>query len=182
MEPNIDKRSGYTYDPIIKQYDTNFWKTTTGSNPAMSSTVLRITSASIASFIQHIYADVEFSINVPTTPSAGEAKHWGLRSPATDNLGAMYFEIAGAVFTCVSIDDTGSSQTTTLTWSAYQATQTVFRIIWEAGMIIFKINGVTVATHTSKVPSHALPLRVVNGDADNTDIGYIAVRRAAAIV
>jgi hypothetical protein len=176
-----DKRDGYTYDPIIKQYDTTFWKTTTGT-PAISSNLLRLNASAIASYLQHIYADVQFSISVPTTPSAGEAKHWGLRNPSSDNLGAIYFEISGATFSCVSKDDSGNSETTTLTWSSYENTQTVFRIIWEPGQIIFQINGTTVATHSSKVPNHALVLRVVNADADNTDIAYIAVRRAAAIV
>src|SRR3972149_5269962 len=107
-----DKRDGYTYDVVIKQYDTTFWKPTTGT-PTVASNKLRLTSAAVASYLQHAYGDYEFALNVPTTPSSGEGKHWGLRSPATDSLGAAYFEIAGAVFTAVSVDDGGTAQTTT---------------------------------------------------------------------
>ncbi len=182
MELNFDKRDGYRYDCVIKQYDTVFWKTTAGA-PAMSSTKLRLTSAAIASYLLHKFGDFEFGLNIPTTPSAGEAKHWGLRTPATDNPGAAYFEIAGAVFTAVSIDDGGNVQTTTLTWdAAYTAAETKFRIIWEADIVRFMINGSIVATHVTRVPRNELPLRIVNADADNVDLGYVEVRQAASIV
>ena len=178
---NKDKRDGYVYDPIIKQYDTTFWKTTTGA-PAMSGSVLRFTSAGVASYLQHIFADVEFSLNVPTTPSAGEAKQWGLRNPSGDNLGAAYFEITGAVFQVVTVDDGGTSQTTAVVWSAYEAAATEYRILWDPDRVVFYVNGTIVATHTTRVPSNALSLRILNSDADNTDLSYVAIRRAASII
>ncbi len=181
MENDVSKRSGYIYDPVIKQYDTAFWKTTSGT-PAISSTVLRFTSAAAASYLLHKFGDFEFAFNVPTTPSAGEAKHWGLRAPSTDTQGAAYFEIAGAVFTCVTCDDAGTAETTTLTWSAYQAAATKFRILWEADRVQFMIDGSIVATHKTRVPSNALPLRIVNADADNCDLSYIKMRHVGEIV
>lgn len=180
MELHLDRQDGYVYDPVIKQYDTAFWMSTSGT-PAISGTKLRFTSAAAASYIQHIFADIEFSLNVPTTPSAGEAKHWGLRSPASDLLGAIYFEIAGAVFTCVSKDKAGNTKTTTLTWSAYENADTKYRIMWGREHIVFLINGVVVATHTV-APDEALPLRIVNADADNTDLAFVKVSKAAAII
>lgn len=176
-----DKREGYVYDVIIKQYDTSFWKSTTGT-PAVSGTKLRFTSAAAASYLQHIFADVEFALNVPTTPSGGEAKLWGLLDPSSNRLGGAYFEIAGAVFKAVTYDYGGTVQSTTLTWSSYEAVETFFRIKWEADQVRFLINDVVVATHNTRVPSQALALRIINGDADNTDLGYVAVLRAAAVI
>lgn len=176
-----DKRDGYRYDPVVKQYDSSFWKTTTGV-PSMSGNVVRFTSAAAASYIQHVYADIEFALNVPTTPSGGEAKHWGFRSPSSDQGGAAYFKIAGSAFTAETVDDAGNAQSTALTWSAYEATVTYFRIIWDADGVRFLINGVAVAYHATRVPQQALPIRIVNVDADNTDLTYVMVRRAAAIV
>lgn len=177
-----DKRDGYVYDPVIKQYDTAFWRTTTGT-PAMSSTVLRFTSAGVSSYLLHLFADVEFSLNVPTTPSAGEAKQWGFRNPSGDNLGAAYFEITGATFRVVTVDDGGTSQTTAVTWTAgWEGAATEYRMLWDADRVIFYVNGTIVATHTARVPSNALSLRILNSDADNTDLSYLAVRRAAAII
>ncbi len=181
METKIDKRDGYIYDVVIKQLDSTFWKTTAGS-PSIASNKLRVSAAAIASYLLHKFGDYEFAITVPTTPSSGEAKHWGLRSPAEDDIGGAYFEIAGAVFTAVTLDDGGNKQTTTLTWSSYQAAETKFRIIWDADRVIFMIDGTIVATHTTRVPSNALPLRLVNVDADNTDTGYFLVRQAGAII
>lgn len=177
-----DKRNGYTYDVIIKQLDSAFWRTETGT-PTISSNKIRLTSARISSFVQHLYGDYEIALNIPTTPSSGEAKTWGLRLPGTDSLGAIYFEIAGAVFTCVSIDDGGTSETTTLTWNSYEGSETKFRFTWEPGRIQFLIDGVVVATHTVRVGTNALPWRIDNSnDSDSTDLGLVIVRRAAAIV
>lgn len=181
MERSLDKRDGYIYDVVIKQFDTAFWKQTSGTS-SVASNKLRNNNAAIASYLLHKYGDYEFGLNVPTTPSAGEAKHWGLRSPATDNIGAIYFEISGATFRVVTIDDGGTSQTTTVTWSSYEAAETRFRFLWDEDRVIFYINETIVATHTTRVPSNPLPLRIVNSDADNTDLGYVEIRQAAAII
>lgn len=180
MEYNVAKRDSFIYDFIIKGYSTVDFKATTGT-PAASGNYLRLNAAAVASYILYQYGQFEFSINVPTTPSAGEAKHWGLRAPATDNVGAAYFEISGAVFTAVTKDSFGNTQTTTLTWSAYENKQTLFKIVWENGLVHFFIDGVRVATHT-KAPSFALPVRMVNVDADNTDVAYISFKEVGSII
>ena len=181
MEQNDkDKRDGLIYDVIIKGYDLGFFKATTGT-PTVSSNKLRLTSASVSTYLLFKYGDYEFGLNVPTTPSAGEAKTWGLRAPGTDTLGAAYFEITGATFRAVT-KDRSTTKTTTLTWSAYENAETLFRIVWEPDRIQFLIAGVVVATHGVNLPEGPLPIRITNGDADNTDLGYIAVRQAASIV
>ena len=176
-----DKRDGYTYDVIIKQNDTTFWRATSGALTVVSNK-LRFNADSAASYLQHMYGDYEFALNVPNTPSGSEARHWGLRLPGTDSIGAIYFEIVGSVFQVVSRDDGGTAETTVVTWSSYEATETLFRIIWEPGLIQFLIDGVIVATHNVRIPSNALPLRIVNIESDNMDLGYVSVRRAASIV
>ena len=61
-----DKRDGYIYDVIIKQYDSQFWKTTTGT-PAVSSNKLRFTSAAAVSYLLHQYGDSQ-----PDAPTSHE--------------------------------------------------------------------------------------------------------------
>lgn len=179
---NIDEWEGFIYDVIIKQFDTAFWKQTTGTT-TVSSNKLRNNAAALASYMQLIYADIEFMINMPAAPTAGDARHWGLRSPATDALGAAYFKIAGAVFTAETTDEFGNTKSTTLTWSAgYTTTDTKFRIRVGKEEVTFYINDVVVATHTSAVPHIALPIRISNTNADNMDMAYLDVRRAAAII
>lgn len=186
MENNTgreNRQDGYTYDVIIKGYDTSYIKATTGT-PTVSSNKLRLNATSIATYILHRFADLEIGLNVPTTPSSGEAKTWGFRTPATDQGGAAYFEITGATFRAVTKGDDGTSKTTTLTWSAYEGVETKFRIKWTASQVIFMINGAVVATHSADAtnPTATLPIRVTNADSDNCDIGYFLVREAAAIV
>lgn len=176
-----DKRDGYVYDVIIKQFDTYFWKQTTGTS-TVASNKLRCNAAALASYLQHKYGDFEFGLNIPTTPSSGEAKHWGLRLPSTDHVGAAYFEISGATFRVVSVDSGGTSESTTVTWTSYENAETKYRIVWRPEAVQFYINGVIVATHTTRVPLGPLPLRIVNADSDNVDLGYVVVRQAAAII
>lgn len=181
-----NKRDGYTYDCIIKGYDTTFWKATTGT-PAVSTNYLRFTSAAASSYLQHIFADVEFKLNVPVKPTAGDARSWGLRNPSGDTLGAVYFDISATVFSLKVVDNSGTVTSTTLTWvdGTYSATATAFRIRWEKDQIIAYINGTIVATvsaPTTGIPENALALRIVNGNADNMDLSYVAVRRAASII
>lgn len=183
---NRDKRDGYLYDPIVKAYDTTFWKTITGT-PAMSTIYLRFTSATAASFLQHIYADFEVLLNVPVKPTAGDARYWGFRNQATDALGAAYFDISGTAFTAKVVGDDGTVTSTTLTWNdaAWSAHAIPFRIRWEAQDVNFYINGSLVASisaGTNKIPNNALEVSIKNGVADNMDMTYMAIRRAASIV
>ena len=100
-----------------------------------------------------------------------------------DDLGAMYFEISGATFQVVSKDDAGTSETTAVTFTTgWAGADTKYRIRWEPDQIIFYVNGTVVATHSTRVPSHALAIKILNSDADNTDLEYVAVKRAASII
>jgi len=182
-----DKRDGYIYDPALKGLDTSFWKTISGT-PAITgsgaSSKIRLNAAEMATFLQHEYADIDFLVNVPVKPTAGDSRHWGFRIIGSTNPGAAYFDITGAVFTAKSVDSYGNAQTTTLTWSdpLYTATETNFRINWDKDTIFFYINGSIVATHVTNIPYTALPIDIKNGNSDNMDIGIVNVRKAAGII
>ena len=182
---NQNKRDGYVYDPIIKGYDSSFWATTTGT-PAMSGTVLRFNASAASTYLQHEYADVEFDMTVPAVPTSGDVRTFGLQNPSSNGLGGAYFNIAGTAFTLKTYDDNGNLTTTTLTWSAgYTATPTLFRLRWEPDQIIAYINGVIVATiqlSGGNIPNGPLAIRIVNGNADNMDLTYLRIRRAAGVV
>lgn len=186
MERQRDHRDGFIYDPIIKGFDSVFFATLAGS-PALSGSVIRLTSASVASFTQYGFADVEFNLNIAVAPVGGQSKVWGLYSPVTTTLGAAYFKVSGSAFTAETTDNVGNTKSTTLTWAAgYTGTNTVFRIRWEQDAIKFYINGTVVASHDLVVPSYgssmALPIRITNTNADNMDIVYLAVRQTGSIV
>ena len=178
-----DKRDGYYYDPIVKQYDPTFWKTVTGT-PAMSGNVLRFNAAEASSYMQHIFSDIELQLTIPAAPTGGDVRQFGFRNPSSDKTGAVYFDITGTTFSIKSADNFGVVTTTTLTWLAgYTATATLFRLRWEPDQIVVLINNLKVATISNNaIPPNALCLTINNGNSDNMDLGYAAIRRAASIV
>lgn len=187
----LDKRDGYVYDVVIKQYDTNFWKSVT-SLPTISSNLLRFNAAEAASYLQHIFADVEFKMTVPAAPTSGDARYFGFKNPAGTGLGAVYFDITNAVFSLKIYDDFGNLYSKVLTWSSgYTNTPTLFRIRWEKDGINVLINNVLVASipqtttgqTTGKMPpTGPVSISIKNANSDNMDMTYMRVRRAASII
>ena len=174
-------RTGFSYDCLQRGLDASFWKTIAATVSAVSNKIRLASGGAIASYTQFKYGIFRFALNVPTTPSAGEAKKWGLLLPAAPTVGSAYFEITGATFRAVSYDESGNAQTTTLTWRG-EAAETLFEIEWEADYVIFKLAGSVVASHQTRVGSVPLPLYLINSDADNTDLGYITIKETAVYV
>ena len=165
-------RDGLIYDVQTRGLDAVFWKTLAATLSVASNKIRMASGGEIVSYTQFKHGRFQFALNVPTTPSAGEAKKWGLLNPGSATTGAMYFEITGATFRAVSYDNGGTVQTTTLTWGG-EATEQVFEIEWGEDFVIFKRAGTAVATHQTRVGTVPLPLYLINSDADNTDLGYI---------
>lgn len=185
---NRDKRDSLIYDPQIKGFDASFWSQLSGTT-TVASGKLRYNAASSASFILFEFADLfNFMVNVPVQPTSGDSRRWGLFSPATGNIGAMYFDITGAVFTVKVVDSSGNVQSKTITWNnaAWSANDIVYGIAWTPDRVQFWINGAIVATFGilagNTIPFTALPLYIKNGNADNMDVSYVDVRKAAGIV
>lgn len=174
-------RTGFTYSPLLRGLDASFWKTIAATVSVVSNKIRLASGGNIASYTQFKYGIFRIPVNVPTTPSAGEAKKWGLLLPDAATVGSMYFEITGSTFRAVSYDEDGNAQTTTLTWGG-EATEQVFEIEWEPDYIIFKRAGTVVATHKTRVGSVPLPLYLINSDADNTDVGAITIKETAIYV
>ena len=180
LKGELKPRSTFIYDVVVRQLDTSFWKYITGT-PTIASNKIRLNADTIASYYQVLFGKIDFAVNVPTTPSAGEAKKIGFLNPAAPTLGSAYFEIVGAVFRAVSYDDDGTAETTTLTWSG-EASEQVFTIEWDRGHVIFSLAGTVVATHKTRVGKIPQAIYLINADADNTDVGYVLVKDAALII
>ncbi len=188
-----DERDGYIFDARIKRGDTTFWSEHSGSlstDTDDSTTAIRITSARVHSYLQHIYGDYEFSASIPVVPGSGIDHSWGLRNPTNDTTlgdsnivaGGIYFQVDSDVVTAISYDDFGNKETTTITWNAlWTAKQTRYKIRWEEDIVNFLVNDSVVATHT-KVPKHPQSLEIRNGDASNLDVAFVRVARAGAII
>lgn len=184
-EINRDEFVGYVYDPKIKGLDTTFWKLETGT-ATLSTVYIRNNQSAISSYLLHLFADVEFALIIPVKPTAGDVRSFGLRNPSGDTLGAIYFDITATAFTAKVVLEGGTVLSETLTFTdAWATANTKFRIRWERDEIRFYVNGTEVAHFSASpqgLPSNALALRVVNANADNMDLAYVAVRRATAII
>lgn len=175
-------RTGFAYDCLVRGLDASFWKTIAATASAASNKIRLASGGNICSYTQFKYGRFIFALNVPTTPSAGEAKKWGLLMPAAATTGSAYFEISGSTFKCVTYSDAAVVQSTTVTWTAYENTETLFEIEWESDLVIFKINGTVVASHQTSTGQTPLPLYLINSDADNTDLGYVTIKETAIYV
>lgn len=194
---HLDKRDGYIYDPIVKGYDTTFWKSVTGT-PTISSNQIQYNAQASASYLLHIYTEMEFLVTIPAVPTSGDSRQFGLKNPATNNLGAVYFDITGATFSGKIYDSAGNLYTVPLTFtSGWAATATVFKIRWEPGQILFYAGttaetiallgsasvGATPGVGTKAIiPYGPLAAYINNSNSDNLLVGYMAVRRAASII
>ncbi len=183
---HLDKRDGYIYDPVVKQFDTTFWKQTAGTT-TVSSNKLRYNAAGSASYLQHIFADIEFVINVPVKPTSGDMRQWGFKNPSETTRGSVYFDITDAVFSIKVTDDFNNSTSYTLAWSdsLFSAHAIPFRIRWEKDAINVYVNNVLITTipqSTITPPSGPISAYINNGNSDNMDVTYMLVKRAASII
>lgn len=175
-------RAGFVYDVAQRGLDASFWKTIAATASIASSKLRLNGGGNVASYTQFKYGIFQFLVNVPTTPSVGEAKKWGLALPGTPTRGSAYFEIVGAVFNAVSYDDDGNAQTTAITWDSWETAETLFEIEWEKDYVIFKVAGTVVASHQTRVGKMPVPIYILNSDADNTDFGSFIIKETASYV
>ena len=181
-ENQATPRAGFAYDIVQRGLDASFWKTIAATVSVVANKIRLASGGEIASYTQFKYGRFIFPVNVPTTPSAGEAKKWGLLMPGTPAVGSAYFEIAAAVFKCISYDDDGTAETTIVTWDGWEAAETLFEIEWEKDYVIFKVAGTVVASHSTRVGQSPLALYADNTDADNTDLGNVTIKNTAVYV
>lgn len=192
---NKDNRDGYVYDARIKRGDTTFWSEHTGAvavDTTDSTTALRVNADRLHSFLQHIYGTYEFSVNLPGVPDASTQQTFGLRNPTDDTtLGdssiipsGVYFSLdTNSTFQCVSHDDFGNQESSTVTWDTdWDGQQTKFTINWEEDLVNFLVNDTVIATHSTRVPTKPFSLELRNLEAANMDVAYVRVARAGAII
>ena len=181
LNDKLKPRSGFIYDVVMRGLDSSFWKAISGT-VTVSSNKLRFNADVAGSYTQFKFGKFEFAVNVPTTPSSGEAKKWGLLNPSNVAAGSAYFEIAGAVFKAVSYDNDGNAESTTITWDSWEGEETSFEIQWEKDYVIFLVAGTVVATHKTRVGTLAQGLYISNSDSDNTDVGFVKVKDTSMYV
>jgi hypothetical protein len=179
------QNNNVTFDPQIVGFDTSFWKTLSGSDPSISSNKVRINNREIVSY--SFYAQqgsYEYTLNVPTVPTASDVRSWGLKCPSLDNRGRIEFDVTDTVFSAKVFDDTGNALLNSpIAWSsAWTATDTRFRIdVTEFGIDFF-VNEIKLSSlESSNLPTLPVSLHIKNGLADNLDFTVLAIRRSTSL-
>lgn len=175
-------RLNFYYDPTRQGYDTTLLKTITGV-PSVTGGAIRMTSAKFISYADIFKEDLTLNIKIPTAPTAGNSRSWGLEQI---NIGAkVIFNITGIVFSVKCIYN-GVTTSIVIPWlAAWTNTAVNYTIKWNGFSADFLINGVRPGGATllgnftetfinnASVPKVPLSMMVDNATADNMDVFFM---------
>lgn len=169
----------FIYDPRTQLYTSGSPITTISGSPAISSSKLRLNAAVIQSQTAMTFGTLELVLNIPTAPTVGDAREFGLYFMNYGNKARMTFQISGTTFG-VSVYDSAGTQTSliTCTWnSAWTATDTRFSIYRAERRIIFKANNTILYTldDADLLPKYPITFYVSNTNADNLDLAAVSI-------
>lgn len=178
-------RKSFYYDPIRQGYDTNSWRTITGA-PAISGSRLSLDNAAgigaaIIHYVDFVKGEIVFDINIPTVPTAGTSREFGVSSP---NTSAYILFSLGESLTCKTSDGTTATTSSEITWeSAWTSANVSFKIRWEPGGAKFFINNVQVyAVSDASVPYGPLSLYLTDDAESSMTVGDIVVKATQSFV
>jgi hypothetical protein len=164
----------FVYDPARQGLDLNLLKVVSGT-PTVVSNKIQVNAAVLLGYADMKRGSFTYNVTVPTAPSAGNARRFGLFQIST-GAGA-FFDVTGTVFSCQVADGTGNTFTSgPMTWDpAWTNTNTRFCVKWESGICTFFGNGrqITAITSASANPNVSLSLYISNTTADNLLVGAI---------
>lgn len=184
----------FAYVPARDGYNSGEVLATVTGTPAISGSgataVLRLTSATVAgvaAFTGHLHETMRLTI--PTAPTAGDSRKWGLRNIGMGDRNAIMFEIDGAVFRAAVYDVDGALlYSKTISWdAAWTATEVGYTIQATPNCIRFLINNVLQPQCSFEIPLASVPstmhqplfFYIFNDEADNMDLKAINVLKAS---
>jgi len=167
----------FYYDPLRSGYDENLWRTLVGAPAVIGAGRLKVDSGAIIGYGDITKGDITMNINVPTAPGADASRVFGLYQPS--RAAFIVFTIDDNLTVSIS-DGTTTTTSDELEWNTdWTAANIDFRIVWEAGMVKFYINGGFVAVLSGdNVPHGPLSLYFYDDSGTPMGIGNIDVRGA----
>ena len=168
----------FYYDPARQGYDTTLWKTLSGT-PGIVSSDLDLNAAGILYYGDIKDGDFTFDLVVPTVPSPGDTRIWGL-AQANSQI-AIAFMISGVDFNAVIMNEDGSTCTKLITTfePGWAAAPIKYKISWKGSYVYFYVDGVLKAEFNDgdvddsdplvkvTIPKVALSPTVINGVSDD---------------
>jgi len=184
----VSNLTSFIYDPQVFAYDTDIFWTTAAGTPAISGNNLRFNASAARTKGMYLYGSFVFNLTVPTAPTAGDARYWGLKGVAVGDNASVRFEISGTSLLAKIYDNEGTAVLSQLIpWHTdWTAAATNFIISFTESSVMFKVVGATTTEkfHIQISPDIlALPLFVTisNTNADNLDMGYLSMLNVAHV-
>lgn len=181
----FDTRTSFTYDPSRQGYDTNSWRTISGT-PVIVGGRLSVDSGAGSGATIHyadfLKGDVSFNVNVPVSPGVDSARYFGLSTARQTQY--IRFAITDHLH-CETASNAATTVSDALTWddSGWNDTNIEFRIIWVAGGARFLINGTQVyQIYDESVPYGPLSLFISDESGSALTVGEIIVRETQSYV
>jgi len=168
-----NERINFYYDPTRQGYDTQLWKTVTGT-PTVVSDVIRFNQAESVGYGDIFKGNIKMSVIVPVEPTTADVRSFGFKQIANNSY--ALFKIVDDVFSC-ECSFGGNTTNIVLTWNSdWTNTATDFEIVWTGFSAQFLINGVQVAFISDEsIPHEAMSLSISNSNDDSMDLAYIEV-------
>lgn len=181
-----DIRTSFNYSPIRQGYDTNSWRTVSGSPTVDGSGRITIDNTvgiagSAIHYADFLKGDVSMNVNVPVAPVAGTSRLFGM---AELNSGSYIRFNIGSNLVCETSNGTLTTTSSSLTWDTnWTGANTIFNIRWEGGGAKFFINGTQIyAVSDATVPHGPLSLYFYDGSESPMTIGDISVKGTQSFV
>ena len=175
----------FLYDPTILGFSDHYFSVATGS-PTVTSDAVRLDETTIYSRPGYAGGEHTFELNIPSAPSGGDDRSWGLQSPSDTSNYVIKFEISGSDFQAITKDEDGNTTTTDISWNSYDGSDVKYKIIWKRNYIEFQIDGQQVAHHAQRVGDavpefYPIPQFIKNANADSTDMKRVLVDEAQLV-
>jgi predicted GH43/DUF377 family glycosyl hydrolase len=163
-----DLESGATWKDLYTstRLDTLFTRARMAyaGTPTASSSELLINAASerVWRVNYDTYGRLIARVKLPATLINYHYFGWNVSSVAGTTNCAMFVTYAASPYLRVFSADASTSEYTDVYNAAYKEAYCEYEIRWRSGQVTYYINGALVATHTTRVPSTAIPVHFVD--------------------
>lgn len=142
MDTINNENKSHVYDPSIVGLPASKYKTISGT-PSAATGDLNFNSSEICGLAYYKFLDIAFYLTIPTAPTAGHSRAWGLKSLAGGNKGRIEFVVDGADFKATAYDNDGTEiDTVIIPWDSDWTNENIeYKIRWTDGVIQFYVNG-----------------------------------------
>lgn len=175
----------WQYDPSKHGFSSGTFLKTISGTPAISSNKLRLNNSEISTLTAFSEGMFSFTLNIPTAPTAGDSRVFGITSSGNASVPVAVFTISGTTFSASVYDRVGTLVATKVcTWSsAWTAVDSIFSIRITERNVFFSVGTTIVARfddgadikQTTQLTTAPLYVAIDNNNSDSMDLVLVSV-------